>query len=234
MLRALLDRLSHALPGQCAVCGAWPAQPLCADCLARYARPQPRCLSCALPLPAAGLSSCGACLREPPPLQRCVAAVSYDYPWSGLLARYKFGAEPGWARTLAELMRSAPGAAVALQQAELVLPIPLARERLRQRGFNQAWELARRLAPRLARADVLLRLHDTPAQSSLARAQRLRNMQGAFTVAPERGSAVRGRHVLLIDDVMTTGATLHAAARTLQAAGAAQVQALVLARTAAD
>jgi ComF family protein len=231
MLRALLNQLSLALPSQCVVCGDWPAEALCAACLARFDQRLARCPTCALPLPA-GHRSCGACLREPPPLQRCLAAVPYDYPWNSLIARYKFGADPGWARALAALMRRADGAQQALQEAELVLPIPLSTQRLRQRGFNQALELARHLAPRKTRADVLLRLHDTPAQSALPRAQRLRNLRGAFATAPGRGEALRGRRVLLIDDVMTTGATLHTAALALQAAGAAAVQALVLARTA--
>ena len=232
MLRSLLDRFRRTLPSQCAVCGAWPAEPLCADCLGRYAMPLPRCPRCALPV-AAPARPCGACLREPPPLQSCLAAVSYDYPWSDLIARYKFGADPGWALVLAPLMHRTAGAAQALRQADLVLPVPLSRERLRQRGFNQALELARQLAPQQTRADVLLRARDTPAQSTLPREQRLRNMRGAFTLAPEQGAAVRARRVLLIDDVMTTGATLHAAAHVLLAAGATAVDALVLARAAA-
>ena len=230
MFRALLDRLSAALPSQCAVCHAWPTPVLCEACVARFAQPRPRCRSCALPVPQ-GVERCGACIKQTPPLDLCLTAVAYEYPWSGLVARYKFGASPGWSQALALLMRSTPWAEPALDAADLVLPMPLSRERLRERGFNQARELTRHLAPGKVRADVLLRLHDTPAQSSLPRAARLRNVRGAFGVAPGREREIDGRRVLLVDDVMTSGASLHTAAQALRAAGAAHITALVLART---
>lgn len=230
MLRTLLERLSTALPSQCAICHAWPTQPLCEACVARFAQPRPRCRSCALPVPA-GVSQCGACIRETPPLDLCLAAVPYEYPWSGLVAHYKFGGQPGWSQALALLMRSTPWAEPAIEAADLLLPLPLSGERLRQRGYNQALELARQLAPTKTATDVLLRLRDTPAQSSLPRAARLRNVRGAFGVAPRHSQALRGRRVLLVDDVMTSGASLHTAARALRDAGAAHITALVLART---
>ena len=230
MFRALLTRLSTALPSQCTLCHVWPAQPLCADCMARYFRPRPRCRGCALPLPE-GLERCGACLHQPPPLDLCLAALPYDYPWSGLVARYKFGPDPGWAPLLAGLMRDTPGVAAALAQAAWVLPVPLSRERLRQRGFNQSLELARSLAPGRVRHDLLLRLRDTPAQSALPRTARLRNVRGAFGVAPGQREQLWGRRVLLVDDVMTSGATLYAAAQALRRAGASHITGLVLART---
>lgn len=231
MFRALLDRASAALPSQCAVCHAWPAQPLCEACVARFAQPRPRCGGCALPVPA-GVERCGACIKETPSLDLCLAAVPYEYPWSSLITRYKFGTSPGWSAALALLMRSTPWAEPALEAADLVLPLPLSHERLRQRGFNQALELARHLAPGKTRADVLQRLRDTPAQSALPREARLRNVRGAFGVAEDRAREVAGRHVLLVDDVMTSGATLFGAAHALRAAGAARITGLVLARTA--
>lgn len=230
MFRALLDRLTTALPSQCAVCRAWPAQVLCEACVARFAQPRARCRSCALPVPQ-GVERCGECIRQEPPLGLCLAAVSYEYPWSGLIARYKFGASPGWSQALALLMRSTPWAEPALDAAELVLPMPLSHRRLRQRGFNQALELARQLAPAKVDAGLLLRLRDTPAQSTLPRAARLRNVQDAFGVAPGREREIKGRRIVLIDDVMTSGASLYTAAQALQAAGAAHTTALVLART---
>ncbi len=237
MFRQLASRLStqwrtlgEHIPSQCAVCHAWPAQRVCGACTARFAPPRRRCDRCA-GLLAAPVERCGACLREPPPLDACLAAVEYAYPWSGTLGEFKFRGDPGWAGALATLVRSTPGAEPALEAADLVLPIPLSHTRLRARGFNQALLLARRLAPAKTDAALLLRTHDTEAQSHLARAQRLRNLRGAFAVEPLRARHLQGTRVLLIDDVMTTGATLHAAALVLRQAGAAHVTGLVVART---
>jgi ComF family protein len=230
MLRDWIEGLKAAIPGQCAVCHRWPAQPVCEACVVRFAQPQPRCLTCALPVPA-GVGQCGRCLREPPPLDRCLAAVSYSYPWSTLVTQFKFHSQPGWARPLAALMRSAPWVEPALEQADLVLPMPLSRERLAERGFNQALELARALAPGKHRCDLLLRVHHTQAQAELGLAARLRNVKGAFAVDPLRAAEIRDRRIVLVDDVMTSGASLFGAAGALRQAGAAHVTALVLART---
>ncbi|HEY8356324.1 MAG TPA: phosphoribosyltransferase family protein [Ramlibacter sp.] len=230
MPTAWLQRLVLAPPSRCAVCGAWPAQPVCGACIARFARWQPRCSRCALPVPE-GVVACGACLREAPPLDACFAAVSYAYPWSGLVARFKFQAEPGWAGVLAGLIAKVPGVPAAVGGADLVLPMPLTASRLGQRGFNQALELARVLAGRRVDAGLLLRLRDTASQATLDRAGRQANVRGAFGIDPLRQPQVRGRSVLLVDDVMTSGASLHAAAAALRQAGAARVAAVVLART---
>jgi predicted amidophosphoribosyltransferase len=77
-----------ALPSQCRVCHAWPSQPVCEACVSQFAQPHPRCISCALPLPA-GMRHCGTCLKNPPPLDRCLAAVAYAYPWQTLIQDYK-------------------------------------------------------------------------------------------------------------------------------------------------
>lgn len=222
----LLDRL----PSQCAVCRAWPSQPVCDACVARFAPPTPRCGTCALPVPA-GVPRCGECVRHPPPLDACLAACTYAWPWPGTIGEFKFQGHAGWAGPFATLMRSMPWAEPAVERADLVLPMPLSTARLRQRGFNQALELARRLAPAKTDATLLLRTRDTPAQSGLGRAERLRNLRGAFAVEPLRAAAVRGKHILLIDDVMTSGASVFTAAQVLKTAGAARVTALVLART---
>jgi ComF family protein len=203
---------------------------VCDACVARFAQPQPRCSRCALPVPA-GVSICGQCLRQPPPLDACHAAVAYAYPWSGLIGRFKFQGEPGWAGCFATLMRSAPWIEPALERAELVLPMPLAPQRLAERGFNQALELARRLAPGRCDPSLLLRLRETPPQATLDRQARQRNVQDAFALDPLRAGQARGCHVVLVDDVMTSGASLHAAAVVLRRAGAASITALVLART---
>ena len=231
-----LQGISTALrtvPSQCAICHAWPAQRLCDDCVRRFARQRPRCRTCALAVPE-GVAHCGACLRHPNGLDACHAAVDYGYPWSGVLQAFKFRGDPGWAGALATLLRSTPWVEPALEAAELVLPIPLAPQRLRMRGFNQALLLAQALAPARVQAGLLLRTHDTTAQSGLDRARRLRNLARAFAVEPLRAAQLAGRQVLLVDDVMTTGATLQAAAAVLRQAGAARVTALVLARTPQD
>ena len=234
-LRGFPRRLRQAaathLPSQCAVCHAWPAQRVCDACVARFAQPATRCERCALRVPE-GMDVCGACLRQPPAFDHCLAAVDYAYPWADALAAFKFRGDPGWAGALATLVRSTPWVEPALEAADVVLPIPLSRERLRERGFNQAALLARHLAPAKVDTTTLLRLHATDAQSGLPRAQRLRNLRGAFALEPARAAGLRGRRVVLVDDVMTTGATLHAATETVHEAGVAHVAAIVLARTA--
>jgi ComF family protein len=160
-----------------------------------------------------------------------VAAVSYTFPWTGCIARFKFQADPSLARALAHLMRHAPWVEPALDAATLVVPMPLSPTRLRERGFNQALELARHLAPHKTHAHTLLRRGDSAHQVGASRQERLDHVRDAFWVAPERVSAVRGQRVVLVDDVMTTGASMNEAARALRVAGAVHITGLVLART---
>lgn len=229
--------LWNSLPGTCQVCGAWPSDPVCDACTTRFRGGRERCSACALPLHAAA-SLCGACLAQAAPraLQACAAAVDYAYPWDGLIARFKFRGEPGWAGPFAHQMLRTPRATEWLSQCGLLVPVPLTATRLAERGYNQAWELVKALrrqgnpgAP--AVADALVRLVETPDQHSLTREQRLRNLQGVFAPHPLRAAQLQGMHVLLVDDVSTTGATLQAAAQALVQAGAARVSALVFART---
>ena len=131
------------LPSQCRVCHAWPAQPVCEACISQFAQPQSRCRSCALPLPASA-TRCGICLKNPPPLDECLAAVSYEYPWSQLIQDFKFHGEPGLTRTFAMLLRAAPWVEPLIDQADLLLPLPLSPQRLQERGYNQAHLLSRR------------------------------------------------------------------------------------------
>lgn len=230
MFRQLLQGVSQRLPSRCAVCHAWPAHAVCEDCVAQFAQPVHRCETCALPLPA-GMPRCGACITTPPLWDAALAAVPYAYPWSGLVVEFKFQQHPAWARTLATLMRSAPWVEPALEAAHLVLPLPLSAQRLQTRGFNQARELARHLAPGKVHTELLLRVRDTPPQSSLPRHARLRSVQGAFAVEPLRVAELRGQRVVLVDDVMTSGASLHAASTALRQAGVAHITVLVFART---
>lgn len=219
-------------PTQCAVCLGWARSRICSDCLARHAAPRPRCAHCAIGVPA-GAPACGACLLLPPPWASAVAAVDYGFPWSRLVAAFKFRAAHDLAPALAELLcdavrhRAAP-------PPTLIVPVPLSPERLAERGMNQAWELARRVARRLqlrSTASCLQRLVDTPHLADLPRAERAARIRGAFALAP--AARLRGEHVALVDDVMTSGATAAEATRTLLGAGAASVRIWVLARTAA-
>lgn len=220
----------HAPASQCRVCRTWPTQPVCDLCVAEFAQPQPRCRTCALPLPA-GLSQCGACLRAPPPLDLCLAAVPYAFPWAHLMADFKFNEHPALAGFFAHLLKATPWVEPALEEADLLLPMPLSNQRLQLRGYNQALLLANQLSAAKTRTDLLLRLVDTPAQHGLKRAQRLTTLNQAFAVDPLKVSAVKGARLVLVDDVMTTGASLHTAARVLKAAGAAHITGLVVART---
>lgn len=161
----------------------------------------------------------------------CLTATVYAWPWVDLIARFKFQHQPGWAGPLATLMLSTPLAEDTLDAADWVLPIPLSVQRLADRGYNQSWLLAHQLSPHKADARLLLRTRDTPSQRTLPRAERLANLVGAFAIEPLRAGVLRGKKVVLIDDVMTSGASLYTAARLLREAGATQVSALVLART---
>jgi len=230
MFRLLLAGLSRRLPSQCAVCHAWPSQPLCEACVSQFAQPVRRCRTCALPLPA-GPRQCGACIADPPPLDLALAAVPYAYPWSQVMADFKFHQHTGWATSFATLMRSAPWVEPALEAADLLIPMPLSRRRMSERGFNQAHLLARALEPSKVLSGALLRIRDTPPQRTLPRKERLLSVRNAFAVDPLQVTRIKGQRVVLLDDVMTSGASLHAAARAVHQAGAAHITALVFART---
>ncbi len=169
--------------------------------------------------------------------------MDYDYPWNRCIARFKYDRQTGLARTLGTLMWHAPGIAPALEQADLVVPMPLSSQRLNTRGFNQAHELARELERQCAlnhtgssthrryQPHLLHRLRDTQAQSSLDATTRRANLAHACHVLPVDHRWVQGRQVAVIDDILTTGASLNEAARALLQAGAQSVVGVVLART---
>ena len=167
----------------------------------------------------------------PPPLDACHAAVSYGYPWSALVGRFKFADEAGWAGTFSDLLLRDPVLRERIAAARWVVGMPLSRERLARRGFNQAHELARRLAPGKAAPQLAVRVRDTASQADLDHDARQANMRSAFALEPARAASVRGQRVLLVDDVMTTGASLFALAQVFRQAGAAEVAAAVFART---
>lgn len=222
-----------ALPSQCAVCRGWSRARLCEACVLRFAAPAPRCRRCAIGVPA-GVEVCGACLLHPPPFEYTVAAVDYAYPWDALVQRLKFHAALDLAGALAALLRDAVRRRTDAPLPDRVLPVPLSAARLRERGFNQSWEIARRAARALrcaADAHLLLRMKDTAHQVALPHDRRAANVRGAFAVEPRRRGEVQGRVVALVDDVMTTGATVAESATVLLQAGARSVQVWVVART---
>jgi ComF family protein len=233
------EPLSRVLQSQtqCLVCEQAGAALFCASCAAQAPKPQARCQRCALPLPALVATHsavCGACRSHAPPLAACAAAVSYAAPWNQAMSAFKFNNQVGLARHLAQTMWQNTAIQTLLQSADALVPMPLTRERLAQRGYNQALELAKPLAAHANKpidTRSLLRLHERAPQHGLTRAQRMANVRGVFVLAPERVSAVAEQNICLVDDVMTSGASLHAAAQCLLHAGAQAVSAVVLART---
>ena len=234
------------LASQCAVCRSWPTDPVCNACTARFLGVVPRCRTCAEALPldlSRGLRTspgqCLTCIAHAPSADAVLVAVDYAYPWSALIAQYKFGDRPGWAPYFAKLLLGAPGVLRALEglaAADFIVPIPLAEPRLQTRGFNQSWELASALAmqsgsPAKADAHLLLRIKNNRSQTDLLRAARLSNVVGVFAVDPLRAPELLHRRVVLVDDVMTSGATLFAAAQAIKSSGARHVTAIALART---
>ena len=212
---------------RCLICGDFGVngRDLCGNCRQHLPFNLHACRRCALPLPEAGL--CGACLRQPPPLELSHAAFVYRFPLDRLVPRLKFHQDLPAGRLLAELLAESVRSAD-LVMPDALVPVPLHAGRLRRRGFDQARELARPLArhfDRPLRADALLRTRETSAQSELDAVQRKRNLRRAF-----QAQAPLPAHVTLIDDVMTTGATLHAAAHALKRAGVLRVDAWVCAR----
>jgi predicted amidophosphoribosyltransferase len=181
---------------------------------------------------------CGQCLKTPPPWRHAHAAVDYGYPWAGLLARLKYGGEPAWARHLAALWPDPHQPAHQGHDPDWVIPVPSTPERWLQRGYNPAQELARHWVQRASNmglrvqlsADALRRPYRARAQASLPRHQRLRNPVGAFEPSAAMRSVLAQASVLLVDDVMTTGATLRAAAQALQQMGCTNLTVWVVAR----
>jgi ComF family protein len=230
--KLLVVRADFNLPTQCAVCRGWSARRVCADCVQRHAAPRPRCSGCAIGVPA-GVQRCGACVTAPLPFAQAVAAVDYGFPWSGLVTALKFHAALDLCDGLAQLSADAVRHHAA-PLPQLVLPVPLGAERQAERGMNQSWELARRVAARLqlrSHAALLMRRVETPHLADLPRDERARAIRGAFALAPGATASLRGTSVALVDDVMTTGATAAEAARALLNGGATSVQLWVFART---
>jgi ComF family protein len=234
MLRSLAYRL---LPQRCVVCELHPGAPatsICTQCEADFfAAEIPRCERCAICLPGAKAGApriCGRCLANVPHFDATTTLADYVSPVDGMVMALKFTARLDLAdlfgRLLAQRLSAVPGP----PNDAVVIPVPLAFERVRQRGFNQSHHIARAFASSAGRrliADRLLRVRHTPPQQSLALKERRRNVRGAFAVEGN----LNGQYVFVVDDVMTTGSTLDEVARLLKQAGAAHVHNLIVART---
>lgn len=187
---------------------------------------------------------CADCLRQPlAEVDACYAAVSYAWPWQQCVDGFKFGEQTGWAHAFAELMLQNTPAQQALRACDWLIPMPLHPLRLAERGFNQSLLLAKALRaiahhqkpllPQQAKlnSQALLRIRHTQTQSQLPLAARLRNVNRAFAVATSQAAALAAQRIVLVDDVMTSGASVLAATQALRDVGVAHVQVLVFART---
>jgi len=227
--RAARGISASLLPPRCLVCGdAGDGDDLCAPCRADLPWNRACCARCAWPLPQAE-SECGLCLRQPPAFALGFAPLVYAAPVDRLLPRFKFHADLASGRLLAHLLGDAMSSWDGLADIDRIVPLPLHRTRMAQRGYNQALELARPLARRFGLpldVHALRRTRATAAQTELDGPARKRNVRGAFIARSNLANA----HVLLLDDVITTGATMREAAATLLRAGAARVHVCAVAR----
>ncbi|MBV9527391.1 ComF family protein [Sphingomonas sp.] len=222
--------LDFVLPARCSACGVivGEAHSFCADCWTEVAfLGIGGCSTCGLPLQATEADSCAVCLARPPRIARTRAAVAYDEVSRGLAIRLKYGRKVAIAKTMARFM-----APLVEQGGErLLVPVPLHRSRLWWRGFNQSALVATELSRRIgipAAPMVLSRQRRTPPLKGMSASQRRRAVSGAFRV--REPAAVRGKTIILVDDVLTTGSTAEACARALKRAGAERVELISWAR----
>ncbi len=218
------------IPPQCLVCGeaGGDGRDLCAACAAALPWNRSACARCGLPL-ALPAEACGACLRRPPAFAQTEAPLRYHAPVDRLLPRLKFHGDLAVGRLVTELFADALPPRAPGDWPQALVPVPLHPQRLRERGYDQALELARGLSRLLALplcGDALRRCRATSAQSELGEVARRRNVRHAFAVTGRPLPAC----IALVDDVMTTGATLGECARVLRSAGVARVEAWVIAR----
>lgn len=210
----------------CLLCGVASDGDLCKPCLDSLPElPPHRCEVCALPVAESRV--CGACLANPPAFDRTIAALSYAFPVDALVHSLKYQGNLTMAPVLADLLTARMGA-VALP--DFIIPMPLHSARLRERGFNQALEIARSVSKKTGIAllpAACKRIKNTPSQTGLPWKEREKNIKGAFTCKAD----LAGRRIAILDDVMTTGATLNELAKVLRKNGATHVSGYVVART---
>lgn len=218
-----LNHVQQALfPARCLLCDAAGAagRDLCAACWQDLPHNPVACRLCALPLAAHEAGVCGLCLKQPPPLDGSIIPFRYAAPLDHLLLGLKFGQQLPNARLLGGLLAEAIAASTR-ELPDCIIPVPLHPSRLRERGYNQALELARPIAQHLGVPlceGLVLRPKHTAAQSTLEKMARRRNIKGAFVVRGELPA-----HIAIVDDVVTTGSTVNELARVLRRGGAKRV-----------
>jgi ComF family protein len=216
-----------ALGSRCLLCAApAPDSTVCAGCHADLPRlPAPVCDVCAIPISSG--TTCGRCIAHPPHFDRTHAPCAYAYPLDRVIQRFKYGGDLSAARVLAQVMLEATRTA---PRPDVIVPMPLARERLAERGFNQSLEIARLVGAALGipvAHDACVRVQHAPPQAALPWKERAKNVRGAFVCTAD----LSGKAVAVVDDVLTTGATLNELARVLKKRGATAVAGWVTART---
>ena len=233
LLQELLSGLPRALPSSCALCGKEHDAALCDGCRKQFfSQEKQRCPCCGIPLPGAALDSlCGNCLKQQPAFDATIVATDYPPPVDRLVLALKFGKRLEMAPLFAQILYPATKG---MLLPHLLTAVPLGPQRLVERGFNQALEIAKPLSRQMrVKLDTHLvaRHKETRAQARLHPDERQKNIRNAFIVPAAAMNRVRGRHVGIVDDVMTTGDTLNELAATLKRFGATRVTNIVFART---
>ncbi|MBI1892464.1 MAG: ComF family protein [Burkholderiales bacterium] len=233
-----LERIMRLLPSACALCGTSQQDCICADCRHQFfnTAARHRCSQCAAPLFDSQVMVCGNCLQQARSFDATIAAADYAPPTDQLVQALKFGGRLALAPLFAELLRDAllNVRAQNTPLPDLLIAVPLGPQRLAERGFNQALEIAKPLARKLGiplAHKLAWRTRDTRAQSLLPLQDRQNNLHNAFSIEPQTIGLISGRHIGVVDDVLTTGTTLNELAATLKRFGAQHVTNLVFART---
>lgn len=230
--RHLGNTLEPILPGSCALCHANSKDAICIACSRQFFASMPaRCAICGRRMPHTQATICGACLRAPPVFDATVVVCDYAAPSDLLVQDLKFRSRLPLGSSFGRMLASAMQKQVT-NAPDMIIPVPLSETRLAQRGFNQAAEIARSLSRHTQlplHLQACVRVRDTQPQAGLPLSERRVNMRGAFAV--QVTTSVKGRHVLLVDDVMTTGHTLNELAACLKRHGAKRVTNAVFART---
>ncbi|MBN9125842.1 MAG: ComF family protein [Nitrosospira sp.] len=221
-----LNIRQNFLERHCVLCGIASKTSLCPACLNSLPRlPSPHCRICALPV--TGSDVCGACIADPPEFDGTAAALSYAFPADALIHSLKYQGNLAMASVLAELFHTLVGA-IALP--DFIVPMPLHPVRLRERGFNQAMEIARSVSRQCGVAllpEACKRVKDMPSQAGLPWKEREKNIRNAFICEAN----LAGKRIAILDDVMTTGATLNELAKAIRQRGASEITGWIIART---